>query len=351
MIEFMEEMKVKRLTRELAALTLQRKRIAIDVLRQYKNSQLPYTEIMPEAVDFCDFPLVKAVLDQPADIDIDESSFAEIVPLLPDLIAKWRADIHQQLIWQMKANDDEEWRATRLGTFMMLLDDEDIGLPILDDDKMAEQLKLATTVFKCYACPTATTISDPFSSDSDDDEFFVFQPTVMPLFYPKVLGHRCLTRLRQRWTYETNSDPSKALIFDVRDREKWACSSLRLDTYTGKVVRQIVDALDLDPTTTTAEDMDQLDPRFGCLSCPEISDQVGHVKVSAFGWRSAVGISLIRMFSLSYSSCFRSNTRSRTIPVKRNGAFLPLPKSSKPVSSNRRRPHHRMTTGTYHRTW
>lgn len=86
-------MKVKRQERERKALIVTRKTPAIEVLRDYKKSQLPWTAPMPEPVDFCNFPAVKAILELPNEVTVDVSNFAEVVPLLPSLFSDWRAEI------------------------------------------------------------------------------------------------------------------------------------------------------------------------------------------------------------------------------------------------------------------
>lgn len=67
----MERIKVDRLKRERQALIISRKPAAINILRAYKISRLPLTEVMPEPVDFCAFPEVQAVLELPNDASID----------------------------------------------------------------------------------------------------------------------------------------------------------------------------------------------------------------------------------------------------------------------------------------
>jgi hypothetical protein len=80
LIEYMEQMKTKRLDRK-------RKAIAINVLRAYKISSLPWTEdFMPEPVDFCTLPEIKAVLGLPNDPEVDESTFSDILPKFPEML-------------------------------------------------------------------------------------------------------------------------------------------------------------------------------------------------------------------------------------------------------------------------
>jgi hypothetical protein len=77
----MEDMKIQRLKCECQALIISHKPTAISVLCAYKISHLPFTEVMPEPVNFCALPEVKAILELLNDVTIDKSSFSEIFPL------------------------------------------------------------------------------------------------------------------------------------------------------------------------------------------------------------------------------------------------------------------------------
>jgi len=101
-LEFMEEMREKRFKREFAALVNERKRSALIVLRTFKNARLPETEIMPQGPDFCHFPAISEVLNQAADVEVDVSSFDDVIPLLPELITEWRDSIKQKMMQVIK---------------------------------------------------------------------------------------------------------------------------------------------------------------------------------------------------------------------------------------------------------
>jgi len=94
-IEFMEAMRAKRLAREFANLIRARKKTAIAILHTFSASQ--FNEIMPRPTDFYSLAPIKAILDQPADVNVDESSFAHVIPLLPVIIDKWRKDMDPDL--------------------------------------------------------------------------------------------------------------------------------------------------------------------------------------------------------------------------------------------------------------
>lgn len=302
----MEGMRVKRLAREHAALVLQRKHVAAQVLRTYKNTRLPATEVMPEVLDFCDFPPVKAVLVQPSDITVDESSFADVLPLLHGLIEGWQEIIELQLVRTVRLRALEMRAPAVVYPFFGIFDDEDYDYENVDDDDdydydlmMAHEetitnvdtLKLATTVFECKRCRGI----DRAESGSDDfsDASALSSRDYRPLFYPKVLGHRCLTRRVAQWFWDVASpEPVAKLNHYSKTRRNWSSSLLEQNSRLGTYVKGIVVAAGMDPATTVADEMDELDFFFGCLNCIEetqISTSRGiSYSTRAFNWREAV---------------------------------------------------------------
>ncbi|KAG5644160.1 hypothetical protein DXG03_009055 [Asterophora parasitica] len=298
-IEFMESMRVKRLAREHAQLVLDRKPSAIAAFRTYKNERLPLTDVMPEGLDFCEFPPVKAILEQPVDVTVDESSFTEIIPLIPELLTQWRSRLDKQLIELIK-KEDAAMRGFRLTMSIFndyYDDDEDISTPPppLDEASLPDTLKLATTVFACGACSRSDHIDNSSSESADEvveDYMFGFTtPDVNPFSYPHILGHRCLTRRnRPVWSWEPVPEPAKRLDNSQKVRRRWTTRPLRIDNRLGKCVEFIVNVAGLDPTTTTADDMDGRSDWFVCLTCVylAIDDEDGPCKTTAYMWRDAV---------------------------------------------------------------
>jgi len=306
LIEFMQDMRKKRLVREHKELVLERKQSAVRVLRSFKNAKLPYAEIMPEGPDFCEFEPIKAILEQPADVTVDESSFTEILPSLPDLIATWRKGINLQLIRAMKnTNNMRRPDLSVIHTMLfymgygdgerMNLDDDDSENegPSLTDDELDSKVKLATTVFRCNTC----TSNNPFfydddlysSMSSDDSSVLSAQPN--PLYYPEVLGHRCLTQSSDPlWSWELYVEPIKRLDHYPGTRKTWTARSLRLDHRLGKMVEAVLTVAGMDPETTTPREMDDLGAWFACIRCAVPRDaHTGQTK--AYGWRDAVSSS------------------------------------------------------------
>jgi hypothetical protein len=307
----MEEMKIQRLKRERQALLISRKPTAIGILRAYKISQLPFAEVMPEPVDFCAFQEVKAILELPNDVTVDESSFSEIVPLLPNIINRWRMNVIQKLAARVgQAHEDEKSllgqnqapaseTATSKENNQPLLAKAEESATIGYDP--AEKMKLATTVFKCRKCGERYR-NWPYRLGNVD--LACHKPPSIadmtyPLFYPQVLGHRCLTMPEtDDYTAYSSNDQSVRLNVDVspfanwyslHSRQSWDCLCLAVDAKSGQRVAKIVEACGLDPATTTADDMDLVDARLGCPNCLEWRHLGSNTaRITSFGWREAV---------------------------------------------------------------
>ncbi|KAF8641235.1 hypothetical protein AX17_000869 [Amanita inopinata Kibby_2008] len=276
-LDFMEEMRRKRIERENAEIVMRRKKTAMAVLRRYKNEHLPLEEIMPEAVDFCDMPPIKAIINQPLDAFVNEESFSHITPEFPKLFSTWRKKIFLELIGRLRESPKLE----------LLFEDEDPepdahveeSSPVMDEDSI-EKLKLASTVFNCSDCGPLSLFS-----------FFNLTPA-RPLFYPEVLGHTCLTRrYGLRVSNNLVTDPSTDLRNSPLNRTKWSAHALRLNNRMRAIAEQIIRDSGLDPAEATTMDMDGLDNYYACLSCAQLRlmtpfFDVGEAPV--YGWRDAV---------------------------------------------------------------
>jgi hypothetical protein len=295
-IEYMEEMKANRLARERSAVIMMRKRVAVDILRDYKRSQMPFESVMPEPNDFCSFPAILAVIDQPADVNINGSNFADVVPLLPGIIDDWRTSINKQLVKLLREQEKENEGRNRFISASLCEDDDNFP----PDEVMIEKIKLVTTVFRCHKCLRGnryglTHNESDYDSDASEMQCLVYGETkeTKPLFYPNVLGHQCLTK-PPGWHFPMSDDPTVRLGA-IRSRQKWTCECLELDQRTGMMVESLVKACGLDPATATTVDMDQLDARFACLRCitpDDLNVAPETLSVFTFGWRVAVRPSL-----------------------------------------------------------
>lgn len=315
----MDEMRVKRLGREYAQLVLNRKSNAVAVFREYKNATLPHADVMPQGLDFCEFPPVRAILIQPVEVTVDESSFSEILPLIPDFVREWRKSLDGELIGRIKHEHSMQARRSKIRRFAypfnIFEDSEDdyliesfdepkhtpASLPPLDEATLPDKLKLAKTVFQCTAC-THPGYGDSSSCDStfehspsDHEQIFSYiSEEVRPLFYPKVLGHLCLMRKKTSALHsELPDEPARQLKNSRGTRRKWTARCLRFDPRLGKCVEILAIKAGLDPEIATADDMDNLDLWFLCLKCglDEPNLKSGVHETRGFRWRDAVGFS------------------------------------------------------------
>ncbi|KAG6335460.1 hypothetical protein ID866_3634 [Astraeus odoratus] len=309
MIKYMEQMKSQRLERERKALVISRKQIAVSILRAYKINHLPLTEVMPEPVDFFAFPEVDTIIERPTEEEVTGSSFAGVVARMDELITQWRSRCHDTLLEQFKDALSEKVQQ-RIGhvakdgsvdaSMSSPADPKGKGkakavdVPPPDDAQLMDALSLATTVFRCVSCGPRLNpwfdIDDPW-----EDEYAWLSglpsrnsASSTPLFYPKVMGHRCLTKHRQYIPIQ-DADPTKQLNSSLNTRTKWTCTSLQIDKVAQAIVSAVVSACGQDPLTTTAAHMDAMDPKLACLSCARWDDGIwDQCDASVFDWRAAV---------------------------------------------------------------
>lgn len=325
MVKFMQQMKSQRLERERKALVISRKRIAVSILRAYKISHLPLTDVMPEPMDFCAISQVLEILELPTETQVTENTFAPIVEKMDELIGEWRTRILGSLVQKVKdalyshkprANCTSETSDSTLMDDMAGPSSNPIGKgkakvvepPIPDDSQIIQDLSLATTVFNCKSCNPrfgifyglydADSSSDTDSTSSEDDFFDPWgfslgscrpRSKSNPLFFPKVLGHRCLTKQHGFNWDNPSGDPTKQYDYPMGNRTRWTCHLLQVDEKTGKMAANVVATCGLDPETTTTVEMDELNHQLACLECLEWSDdEWDQAEAPVFGWRAAV---------------------------------------------------------------
>jgi hypothetical protein len=304
----MEEMREKRFKREFAALVNERKNSALTVLRTFKNARLPETEIMPQGPDFCHFPVISEVLNLAADVEVDVSSFDDIIPLLPELITEWRDSIKQKMMQVIKKHNTS--RGNSYLDFMFGMDmsmceyeyEYECETPPavgpnshLTDEELSRELTLASTVFTCICGDGYNDYPSLYDYDSDDEDDY---PPAKVLFYPQVMGHSCLARVSKMfpWELSTTRDPSCRLESGRSERKQWDGTGLSLLTIAGGIARDIIVLAGLDPDLATSAEMDQLEVRFKCCECnllvrPESDDEDNDYRDSVspiFDWRGAV---------------------------------------------------------------
>jgi hypothetical protein len=268
----MAKMRKKRIDGENQEIIMQRKRAAMTVLQEYKNDRLPYSEIMPEAVDFCDMQSVKSIIDQPLDVPVDAASFVHLIPEFPSLFAAWRDEIHVQLRDLLKQPEEPDFYF-----------DDMLGLVPFQmrcvpktNREASEKLNLASTIFVCTDCgPVLSTLSG-----------VVFET---PLFYPEVLGHTCLTRAFSSPFMFTDYpvDPSTELRRQpVMQRTKWSPRFLTLNDDMRIIAEALIEESGLDPNMATATDMDERNLFYACWLC--VSPHNDDFTAPVYKWRDAV---------------------------------------------------------------
>ncbi|KAG6857316.1 hypothetical protein H0H87_006509 [Tephrocybe sp. NHM501043] len=349
LVKFMADVRVKRLKHEHIELVNLRKLSAVAIFRTHVAQFLPSTnEMIPSGLDFCAFPPVKEILEQPTEVTVDESSFGNVIPLIPGFVTKWRQSLDFHLLQVMKDEvieghcynlTKENWN--NFGEFIGVLENEhslkpdeshgnDTGpefgalndcLPpwlkshaqiILSPEEVAlpRKLKLATTVFTCLKCTFKTcSAEDPDIPYNTDDSDFEFDPChspsnnrLTPLFYPEVKGHYCLSRrVREepsQWQLVEElpepKEPARALPSPHVQRRQWSAHPLSMNTRLGEYVKVLVELAGLDPGSTTADDMDNLGMWFACLKCggkcsgkEQILNEKQAYEMPIFTWRLA----------------------------------------------------------------
>ncbi|KAG6827411.1 hypothetical protein H0H92_011910 [Tricholoma furcatifolium] len=316
---YMDRVRASRMKRKHAKVIEERKPFAIAVFRTYMMAHHPYDDIMPSGLDFCDFSPVRAILDKPDEDPVDETTFADVVPLIPDMVVEWRQSLDSRLVRVMGTNLMNRWHNpsrtmlmpgetwNTFGEFALsstLEDDaydtiEYVSVPIIlrsnnlppADEVMVDKLKLATSVFQCNKCLSMNRSSITDHTMDDDivesahvsylgfDESqprFPLEGTKFPrpgvLFYPELKGHGCLTR---RSTFSHTSEwwtglrpvPARQVANDSQQRRAWSTRPLRLNTILSKCAEALVEKAGLEPKTTTVKEMDELGSWFGCLQC------------------------------------------------------------------------------------
>lgn len=287
-LEFMEKMKAKRLEREYKDLKLIRKGLAITAVRIFKKANHPESHYFPEPADYCKFPAIQAIIEEPANATVEVSSFADVVQSFPNLIADWRRGVDEKLKEVLKRGEPPAVTFSDLfgGIYYDEDIDEDYGITrptrtpkaIMSDEEATAKLNLAATVFECKKC-------DP--NDDDDDccpfagDYWSPVPRApsRPLFYPQVIGHLlCLTRGPGPFSWEVypmeteTHDPSIFLTHSAgfgKERRPWFGGYLQFNKYKSTKAEAVVKAAGLDPAVATTEDMDGLKLRFICKICSE----------------------------------------------------------------------------------
>ncbi|KAJ7593145.1 hypothetical protein C8J56DRAFT_930495 [Mycena floridula] len=208
----------------------QRKMLAMETLRLFKISTLPYRHFLPDPVDFCNLPEIHNILKQPRNMEITLESFDAVKTLLPTVCAAWAESKKAELQTQTGIN-----------------------------------VNLATSILYCKACHTKFWLESSIG------------------FYPEFLSHICLSRRKRSRDVGLAASCRFLQSKQIPELEEgclWTCDRLRVDPKMQQRMCEIIIAGNLDPETATVDDMDNLQVLFGCQTC-----QNGR---GYFGWRRAI---------------------------------------------------------------
>ncbi|TFK26760.1 hypothetical protein FA15DRAFT_754756 [Coprinopsis marcescibilis] len=284
-LKFMNDVREKRLERELKPVVIQRKAHAGRFLRDVKNRMLPCTDLLPEAPNFCGLRPVQEILTQPVDSTVDVSTFEHALPNVNDIFRSWREQVIRRLhflilseeismclleqrmyprgsrqMLEQLSGPGTEFRATDLILAMGIA--RESPHPVSTLREINTRMRLATTVYSCRACVDLLVVHNDREGDYRKEPLHL---RTKPLFYPQVLGHRCLTRASSSWA--PSDDASLSLEKLAVRRTELDMGKIQLETRHCQVAASVVKAAGMDPATTTAEDMDRLDIRFRCKDC------------------------------------------------------------------------------------
>jgi hypothetical protein len=243
---------------------------------------------MPGPVDLCNFSKVKAILNSPPDVKIDEASFSAVVPLFDDFVGKWRNHMHLRLLYHVRRVEDKKNRESFL-----------VGYDVEDKENSfdAKSLRpcqsiitdlLNQMVFVCDKC------TPPLWDSIGTDPLYFEREIAEPFYYPEVLDHHCLTRDLSHRDRTESTDSLKHLEHYDRDRASWNCRILTVEKSLGRIFEAIVTIAGQNPVSTSARDMDQLDMWFACMNpaCLTLKvDLSTRFWAQARNWRRAVSSS------------------------------------------------------------
>lgn len=226
-----------RKAQERQVLVESRKRVVNVAYHRYKRTILPATwAYHPGAYTVYEFEPFAKIIDDPEETQYKEDDFASAVKELPRLLDNWKFEKIRQLISLLPRHGSDG-------------DSRDLKPAICQEDLNSEVLNLAISVFTCLGS--------------------VHSPNA---------GGRCLIgwdgagihlkcgALRKFW--------DRRLHFTRRGFD---------------AARELVKLANLDPNTALAREMDKVDARFVCASCPQIRFK-GFQGRQALLWRECVSL-------------------------------------------------------------
>lgn len=258
MAEFSEDIRVKRADWLWRRILTKRGRVLADVLKKYalENPSIP-RRALPNAADlYHESAAFKRILTTPLTEDeqdeVTAESFADAISELPKVLEGWEVTKRSVLLSLLPNN---------------LAEPHD-GQPTEDSQPAPSlnRLSLATSLFVCSRC-------------DDDVGLRVFHSS-------NIHQHQCSFTSYGCYTISKDSDQK---VNNALEAYPWIASrtSVVYSQSAAEKAENLVKLCDLDPETTTLEDMDTLNARFTCI-CPRCSISVSHVGVVGLSWRQAV---------------------------------------------------------------
>jgi hypothetical protein len=230
LVAFLEEKKAVRLEKLARDVYIQRFKDVQSVIRWlYEPTYVGTERFLPQIEDICLLPEIRSLIDIDIDIPVTTDSLQrDISPILPGIIARWRASIEDQIV---KIAKDQ------LGT----LGDVDLS-------------QLGSAVFQCSKCHGA-------------------------FWFPDVLGHHCLhEKIEIHWGFpwSTYEQKVQATFYS----HPWSSKVLELRSWKQRV-QGVISACGMDPMATRCE-MNESDARLICKLCRQMATR------TILTWHAAV---------------------------------------------------------------
>ncbi|KAF9523114.1 hypothetical protein CPB83DRAFT_863488 [Crepidotus variabilis] len=252
----------------------------------------PANTFIPGVADFLLWDEVNNLIEKPGDEALVSKDFKPIIDGFTSFVAIFRSAIAIDLI-ELAKKSNIFIRAGTLGSCIA---------PSLDSSlELLKNLDLAIIVFRCIY----------YTHHEFNRRWLVDEGILLPgqpidlatpelrepcMWYPEFLHHPCCTMTRRNWDERRAGEYTYLKIDNLyRDfrRDPWDVKKkLTFDEKASKTVRNLLAACKMDPATTTAARLDQVNRRFVCLKCTFGIKCDGERSVRVWSWRDAVQHSL-----------------------------------------------------------
>jgi hypothetical protein len=242
MVEFMQEIKAKRVEKERSELIRERQQALVKAVKDYALTR-PIDEPMPGAADIYEMEQFKAIWnDTPDDVKVTSESFQEVMAEFPAICEQWREDKARELL-SLVPGSPEGRKST---------------------------LELATTTFQWFVQYFLRRCSR-----SNNGISYMCADTVS---YPRILIHRCMRKLSSCYN---DHDDERSQHFLNMGSEPWNFTGKRMTFNVSSPLVAVIRACGLDPDVTTTQEMEEADLWVECLRCSGNGQLV-------MGWKTAV---------------------------------------------------------------